>query len=205
MCDLGGGYTTSSGTSFGSPMVAALAGMALSVNPNLTPAQVADVIRDGADDVAAPGFDTQTGWGRINVATTLGLVDTTVDIFGAGTLTAQGKLPQVGWGGGSAVVGNSQFQLELDDVRAGSTAFLVVGLGSTPVPTPFVGGNFYVDLSKPVLWDVRVADLNSHAEVPFAIPADPGLQGANFTAQWVVVDPVAQFALSAALVATIDV
>jgi subtilase family protein len=63
---LGGGYTNSSGTSFAAPHVAALAGLMLSVLPGLEPDEIKAVLRLTADDVDAPGFDPNTGWGRIN-------------------------------------------------------------------------------------------------------------------------------------------
>ncbi|MHC4262168.1 MAG: S8 family serine peptidase [Planctomycetota bacterium] len=63
---VGGGYEPISGTSFAAPQVGALAGLILSVNPDLTPLEVLFLMAGTADDVGAPGFDNQTGLGRIN-------------------------------------------------------------------------------------------------------------------------------------------
>jgi thermitase len=67
----GGGYQYSAGTSLSSPIVAGLAALVFSANPNLTNTQVVNLITANADDRGAPGFDTDHGWGRINVQRTL--------------------------------------------------------------------------------------------------------------------------------------
>jgi len=72
----GGSITGMSGTSMASPQVAGLAALILDVDPSLTPAQVRQIIRDGAIDLGAAGHDRGYGWGRIDVIDTLDLVDT---------------------------------------------------------------------------------------------------------------------------------
>ncbi|RJP36644.1 MAG: hypothetical protein C4547_07045 [Phycisphaerales bacterium] len=62
------------GTSMSSPATAGLAALILSVDPNLTPAEVRQIIRDGAIDMGAPGFDREYGHGRIDVINSLQLV-----------------------------------------------------------------------------------------------------------------------------------
>ncbi|MCB1058690.1 MAG: S8 family serine peptidase [Calditrichaeota bacterium] len=61
-----GEWVYPSGTSYAAPMVAGLAGLILSVNRDLTPDQVLDVIRSSADDIRTPGWDPETSNGRIN-------------------------------------------------------------------------------------------------------------------------------------------
>lgn len=63
----GGGYASVSGTSFSSPIAAGLGALILSVNPNLTNAQVVEILRQNADDLGTAGFDPLFGYGRINV------------------------------------------------------------------------------------------------------------------------------------------
>ncbi len=60
-----------SGTSMACPHVAGLAALVLDADPTLTPAQVRQVIRDGAIDFGPAGFDRGYGYGRIDVINTL--------------------------------------------------------------------------------------------------------------------------------------
>ncbi len=63
-----------SGTSMASPMVAGLSALILDADPTLTPAEVRQILRDGATDMGAPGFDRAYGYGRIDAINTLSLV-----------------------------------------------------------------------------------------------------------------------------------
>jgi thermitase len=64
----GGGYGYGSGTSFSAPIVAGVAALALSVNSALSGAQVQSVLKQTADDLGAPGWDSGFGAGRVNAA-----------------------------------------------------------------------------------------------------------------------------------------
>jgi hypothetical protein len=60
-------YTpTFGGTSSSTPKTAGVAALMLSVNLDLTPAQVKRILRETADDIAPAGFDDRTGAGRVN-------------------------------------------------------------------------------------------------------------------------------------------
>jgi subtilase family protein len=61
------GTTLDSGTSFASPIVAGAAAWIWSVRPDLSNGQLADVLRESAVDVGAQGYDTQTGFGIVNI------------------------------------------------------------------------------------------------------------------------------------------
>jgi hypothetical protein len=61
-----GCYTTGAGTSFASPEVAATAALILSVNPTLSPTQVAQLITGSADDIGPTGFDIEYGYGMLD-------------------------------------------------------------------------------------------------------------------------------------------
>ncbi|MCP3980917.1 MAG: S8 family serine peptidase [bacterium] len=63
-----------SGTSMASPMVAGLAALILDADPSLTPAQVRQIIRDGAIDMGPTGFDRAYGHGRIDAINSLNLI-----------------------------------------------------------------------------------------------------------------------------------
>ena len=72
----GGSIAGQSGTSMASPQVAGLAALILEADPTLTPAEVRQVIRDGAIDLGPAGFDRGYGHGRIDVINSLNLVST---------------------------------------------------------------------------------------------------------------------------------
>ena len=61
--DLNGGYASADGTSFASPLVAGLAALIISAKPEFTNVQVADTIRNSADDL---GNHARYGLGRVN-------------------------------------------------------------------------------------------------------------------------------------------
>uniref|UniRef100_UPI003D81641A S8 family serine peptidase n=1 Tax=Trichloromonas sp. TaxID=3069249 RepID=UPI003D81641A len=69
----GGSYGGWNGTSFSSPITAGLVALIWSANPLLTNAEVVDILKQGADDLGAPGFDSSFGHGRINVLNSLTL------------------------------------------------------------------------------------------------------------------------------------
>ena len=54
------------GTSGATPQVAGLAALMRGLNASLTAQQIYDIIDDTADDLGAAGWDSQTGWGRLN-------------------------------------------------------------------------------------------------------------------------------------------
>jgi len=70
----GTSVTAKCGTSMSAPMVAGLAALILDADASLTPAQVRQLIRDGAIDMGPVGFDAAYGHGRIDVIDTLSLI-----------------------------------------------------------------------------------------------------------------------------------
>ena len=65
---VGGGYSSASGTSFSSPVVAGAAALMLSANSKLTPADVDRILKSTALDLGTAGFDQYFGTGRIDAA-----------------------------------------------------------------------------------------------------------------------------------------
>jgi subtilisin family serine protease len=63
---VGAGYLAYSGTSMASPHVAGVAALVRQLDPGLTAAQVAGILRDSAVDVGAPGADAASGAGRVD-------------------------------------------------------------------------------------------------------------------------------------------
>ena len=62
-----GGYTsTFNGTSSACPHAAGIAGLILSIAPNMSPEQVRAIMQMNADDIGSLGFDNETGYGRVN-------------------------------------------------------------------------------------------------------------------------------------------
>jgi hypothetical protein len=70
----GSSITGMSGTSQASPHVAGLAALILDADGGLSPAQVRQIIRDGAIDMGPAGFDPEYGYGRVDVINSLSLV-----------------------------------------------------------------------------------------------------------------------------------
>ena len=62
---MGSSYATVSGTSFSSPIVAGLAALVYSVNPNFTPDDVEQIIKSTAKDLGAAGRDNVYGYGLV--------------------------------------------------------------------------------------------------------------------------------------------
>ena len=60
-------YCTSfGGTSSSCPKVTGVVALMLSANPQLTPAEVKNILMESADDIDEPGIDDKTGAGRVN-------------------------------------------------------------------------------------------------------------------------------------------
>jgi subtilisin family serine protease len=64
-------YGVANGTSAACPHVAGAAALALSLRPDLTADQLAEVLQAGADDQGAPGRDPEYGYGRLNLLRTV--------------------------------------------------------------------------------------------------------------------------------------
>lgn len=64
----GGGYAAVSGTSFSSPVVAAVLALMKSANPALTNVQLESLLKSTAVDRGTPGYDVYYGYGRVNAA-----------------------------------------------------------------------------------------------------------------------------------------
>ncbi|MFW9979178.1 MAG: S8 family serine peptidase [Candidatus Thorarchaeota archaeon] len=62
-----GGYTTMSGTSMATPMVAGVVAMILCANPSLSPSEVVEILHTTSTDLGSSGFDIYYGYGLVNV------------------------------------------------------------------------------------------------------------------------------------------
>jgi thermitase len=69
----GGGYSPAMGTSYSAPIVAGVAALVLSVNPALSGEQLQRILFQSANDLGAPGWDPEYGWGCVNAARAVAL------------------------------------------------------------------------------------------------------------------------------------
>jgi subtilisin family serine protease len=65
------GLTRQTGTSFAAPIVSGLASWLVAARPRLTSGQYEDLLRAGAKDLGAAGWDAKTGFGLADLAATL--------------------------------------------------------------------------------------------------------------------------------------
>ena len=64
---LNGGYMSDfNGTSSATPHAAGIAALILSVEPSLSPENVREIMQTACDDIGTSGWDSQTGYGRLN-------------------------------------------------------------------------------------------------------------------------------------------
>ncbi len=77
----GNGYGTKQGTSMASPQVAGLAGLMLSLNPSLSPADIESCLLSTADniDTQNPSYVGDLGAGRINAQAAMNCISATLD------------------------------------------------------------------------------------------------------------------------------
>jgi len=75
MCTSNLKYCGARGTSMAAPHVAGLAALLLAKNPSLTNEQVRQIIRTGADDLGTAGKDSNFGYGRVNAAGSMNLIN----------------------------------------------------------------------------------------------------------------------------------
>jgi thermitase len=65
------GYGFKNGTSMATPHVSGVVALMLSIDPTLGPEDVRQILHETAEDVYTPGFDENTGHGRINASAAL--------------------------------------------------------------------------------------------------------------------------------------
>lgn len=115
-----------SGTSFAAPQVAAVAGLILSVNPDLTPGEVTFILGGTAEDAHVPGPDPQTGRGRVNAwRAVLAAIDPDCD--GNGTV----DVFEIATGAGADADGNLQLDSCQTLFQSAATLSLAAGANLT--------------------------------------------------------------------------
>jgi len=76
----GGDFGTKTGTSMSTPHVAGAAALLMGYDSTLTAGDVQNLLEQNAVDLGSPGFDTNFGWGRIDVWASLLAADTTAPV-----------------------------------------------------------------------------------------------------------------------------
>ncbi len=115
-------YSSVSGTSFASPIGAAVAALVWAANPALAPAQVEDILFRTAVDLGDPGWDRRYGWGRVDAAAA---------VAAAWTADEDVKAPEARFvtpGDGATVSGLAQVTVEAKD-NVGVTQVVVFANG----------------------------------------------------------------------------
>ena len=74
---IGSNYMRLAGTSMAAPHVSGVAALILSHNPSFTNEQVRQVLKESADDILTPGFDINSGYGRVNTLKAVNIVSPT--------------------------------------------------------------------------------------------------------------------------------
>lgn len=113
-------------------------------------------------------------------------------VFGTGTLSSQGFLPEL-TALEPAYVGNPSFAVGIDRATPGKMAGLLISEHPSLGGTPFYGTSIFLDLNQgfqlkriPALAGVNAGD--GHGTIHFAIPSDPNLVGVPFYGQFIVLD-----------------
>ena len=155
----GNAYQAVNGTSFSTPLVAGAIGLMLSINPNLTPAQIDTILKVTADDFGPSGWDPGYGWGRLNVGRAINLIKGMLAGAPDTNPPAVGFVkPQIG-GPSNGLIGISAGELvqvnALDETGALEVSLFADGLPlgtTTSAPyTFFCDTSMYVDGSQHTL------------------------------------------------------
>ena len=142
------GYIPFSGTSIAAPHVTGAVGLLAARRPELIENDFQRILDESADDLGAPGVDSLTGWGRLNVRNAMDAVDTSMGIAHGEAQATPG-----------AIVGEGALTLDesgpgvVDHDRSWSDAEQVTFTATVTVPDSFldpvrvwprVGGTFTV-------------------------------------------------------------
>ncbi|MAW60608.1 MAG: hypothetical protein CMJ94_07210 [Planctomycetes bacterium] len=108
-CDSGSDsdYAYVSGTSFACPLTAGLCALIWSADPSLTPNEVEDILKSGADDLGSAGIDNTYGYGRINS-------------YGSLSLLGGGTNPPTAEFSGTPTAGFAPLTVSFSDLSSGS-------------------------------------------------------------------------------------
>lgn len=146
----GNAYQAVNGTSFSTPLVAGAVGLMLSLNPNLTPAQIDTILKVSADDLGPAGWDSGYGWGRLNVGRAITVIEGMMTGALDTTAPAEGFIHPVMGGPSNGLIGISRSELvqlnALDESSSPEVTLFADGARvGTSASAPYT---FYCDTSS---------------------------------------------------------
>jgi len=171
-------YAYANGTSMASPHVAAAAGLLKAVDPDITPAQVLDLLRDTAEDLGAVGDDDLFGAGLVDPANAVEV------LLDGGTQTDGGSTPPSPTAGYSLVTSLGRVLAQGSATSVGSLDGLalqqpIVTAATTPSgngywmagrdggifafgDAPFLGSTGAITLNQPIVGMAPTASGNGY-------------------------------------------
>lgn len=116
----GGGYISASGTSYSSPIVAAVGALVLSYAPSLSASALVSDIEHSAADLGTAGFDSTFGWGLVNAYAAVSSASANIDLTApkvtisspAAGSTVNGTVTVQGTATDNVAISNIQFYVD---------------------------------------------------------------------------------------------
>lgn len=153
----GGGYALASGTSFSAPMIAGIAALMWSANPNLRPTTIQSVLRSTATDAGAAGYDRSYGYGIVDAGEAVAEALRQSESPDATAPTVRITRPA----SGATISGRYVVRVEVSD--AGDISDVVLSIDGVPYAT---------DARSPFRFVVDTNEFSSGAHTLSAIASD---------------------------------
>jgi len=200
----GNAYQAVSGTSFSTPLVAGAIGLMLSINPNLTPAQIDTILKVTADDFGPAGWDPGYGWGRLNVGRAISVIEGMITGAPDSTPPVVGFLhPQIG-GDANGLIGISGSELvqvnALDESTSPEVSLfadgVLLGTSASSPYTFYCDASLYADGSQHTLMAVARDQAGNTTSISTLVTARAGFDATPPTVGFVQPSANGQIAIS---------
>ena len=162
----GNSYSFKSGTSMAAPHVSGLAALLLAQDGSRTNAEVRQIIEQSADDLGAPGWDEEYGYGRVNA-------------YKAVTWGATASLSGLAWNDA-----NSNGVHDPDEVNGVPNVPVIVRQNGQVVATTSTNdnGSFLMENMQPGLYEVEVEPPpGMYPTTPTLVEVELGINGSETT------------------------
>jgi len=140
------GYADLNGTSFAAPFATGTVGLLAAARPELMDTDFQHLLRESAHDLAVPGPDAETGWGRLDAAAALRAVDPAIGIWHdevAGALFASAGFDTLRLGEpGPAGLERVSGPLRVERIEVTATVAIPDSFAAPVRVWPRVGGTF---------------------------------------------------------------